>query len=113
MQRLRHFLSNMPTLHKILIGNSLVIAVGAIVGTIVTKRFIEQSNFELAAIFVAAGITVSIVVNYFILRAALRPVSMLRMTVDRVARGQSGARAEVDHIADPDLARLALALNNM
>jgi len=113
MQRLRHFLSNMPTLHKILIGNSLVIAVGAIIGTIVTKRFIEQSNFELAAIFVAAGITISIVVNYFILRAALRPVSMLRMTVDQAARGQPGVRAEADHIADPDLARLALALNNM
>ena len=113
MQRLRYFLSNMPTLYKILIGNSLVIAAGAIVGTAVTKRFIEQSNFELAAIFVAAGITISIVVNYFILRTALRPVSMLRMTVDRVARGQPGARAAMDHIADPDLARLALALNNM
>ena len=113
MQRLRHFLFNMPTLYKILIGNSLVIAAGAILGTAVTQRFIEQSNFELAAIFVAVGITASIVVNYFILRVALRPVSMLRMTADQVARGQPGARAAVGHIADPDLARLALALNNM
>jgi two-component system sensor histidine kinase UhpB len=113
MQRIRRFLSNLPTLHKILIGNSLVIATGAIFGTALTKRFIEQSNFELATIFVAAGITVSIIVNYFILRVALRPVSMLRTTVDQAARGQPGVRAAVDHIADPDLARLALALNNM
>jgi two-component system sensor histidine kinase UhpB len=113
MQHARHFLSTVPTLHKIMIGNSLVIAAGAIVGTVVTKRFVEQSNFHLAAIFVAVGITVSIVVNYFILRAALRPVTMLRTTVDQVARGEPGARAAVDHIADPDLARLALALNNM
>ena len=113
MQRIRHFLIALPTLHKILIGNSLVIAVGAIAGTVLTKRFVEQSNFALATIFVAAGIAASIVVNYFILRAALHPVTILRTTVDQVARGEPGARAAVDHIADPDLARLALALNNM
>ena len=113
MQRVRRFLFSVPTLHKILIGNSLVIVAGAIAGTAITKRFVEQSNFELAAIFVAAGITASIVVNYFILRAALHPVIMLRTTVDQVARGQTGVRAAVDDIADPDLARLALALNNM
>ena len=113
MQRVRHWLSALPTLYKILIGNSLVIAMGAIAGTVITKRFVEQSNFELATFFVAAGITASIVVNYFVLRAALRPVTILRTTVDQVARGEPGARAAVDHIADPDLARLALALNNM
>jgi two-component system sensor histidine kinase UhpB len=113
LRRVRHSLITLPTLHKILAGNSLVIAVGAVLGTLLTKRFIEQSNFELAAIFVAVGITASIVVNYFILRAALHPVSMLRATVDQVARGQPGARADTDHISDPDLARLALALNNM
>jgi two-component system sensor histidine kinase UhpB len=113
MRRIHHFLSTIPTLHKILIGNSLVIATGAIVGTAITRRFFEQSNFKLAAIFVAAGVTISIIVNYFILRAALRPVSVLRATVDRAGRGQPGVRAAVDHITDPDLARLALALNNM
>jgi two-component system sensor histidine kinase UhpB len=113
LQRIRRFLITLPTLSKILIGNSLVIAAGAILGTILTRRFIEQSNFELATFFVAVGITASIVVNYFILRAALHPVSMLRTTVDTVARGQPGARADTKHITDPDLARLALALNNM
>jgi two-component system sensor histidine kinase UhpB len=113
MQRVRHLLSTLPTLSKILIGNSLVIAAGAILGTILTKRFVEQSNFALATIFVAAGITASIVVNYFVLRTALRPVTLLRTTVDQVARGQPGARADTAHITDPDLARLALAINNM
>ena len=113
MQRIRHLLITLPTLYKILIGNSLVIAAGAIFGTILTKRFVEQSNFELATMFVVAGVTASIIVNYFILRAALRPVTMLRTTVDQVARGQPGARADTAHISDPDLARLALAINNM
>lgn len=113
MQRLQQFASNMPILTKILIGNSLVMASGAIVGTALTKHLIEQSAFALAVLFVAIGVTASVVVNYFILRAALRPVSMLRVTVDQVARGQAGARADVDEIGDPDFARLALALNNM
>ena len=30
MQRIRHLLNALPTLYKILIGNSLVIAIGAI-----------------------------------------------------------------------------------
>ncbi len=113
MQRIRRFLATMPILYKILVGNSLVIAAGAVVGTAITKRFIEQSNFKLAAFFVAGGITLSIVVNYFILRAALRPVSTLRATVDRVTHGQLNARVAVGDIADPDLARLASAINNM
>jgi len=113
MQRVRHFLFSLPTLHKILIGNSVVIAIGAVLGTLLTKRFVEQSNFALATIFVVAGITASILVNYFVLRVALRPVSLLRTTVDQVARGQPGARADAAHISDPDLARLALAINNM
>jgi len=113
MPRIRRWLATLSTLHKILIGNSLVIAAGAISGTLLTRRFIEQSNFELATIFVAVGVTISIIVNYFILRAALRPVTMLRTTVDQVARGQPGARADLEHITDPDLARLALAINNM
>ncbi len=113
MQRLRSMLSKTPILTKILIGNSFVIAAGAIVGTLLTKQFVEQSNLALVAVVVVAGVTLSIVVNFFILRAALHPVSILRMTVDQVARGQPGVRAAVDHIPDPDLARLALAVNNM
>jgi two-component system sensor histidine kinase UhpB len=113
MQRIRHSLFSLPTLHKIMIGNSLVIAAGAVLGTLLTKRFVEQSNFALATFFVAVGVTASILVNYFILRVALRPVSLLRTTVDQVARGQPGARADTAHISDPDLARLALAINNM
>ena len=113
MQRNHQFLVAMPILWKILIGNSLIIAAGAIAGTAITKRFIEQSNFELAAFFVAGGVTLSIVVNYFILRAALRPVSALRATVGEVARGNLEARVAVGDITDPDLAQLAEALNDM
>ena len=113
MQRIRQFLAALPILHQILISNSLVIAAGAILGTAITKRFVEQSNFQLAAFFVTGGITLSIVVNYIILRAALRPMSALRATVDQVAHGEMGARVTVGDITDPDLARLAAALNNM
>jgi len=113
MQRVRQFLAAGPILRKILIGNSLVMAAGAILGTAITKRFIEQSNFQLAAFFVASGVTLSIIVNYFILRAALRPMSTLRATLDQVAHGEMDARVAVSDITDPDLARLALALNHM
>jgi len=63
-----------PFVTKIL-WQFVVIAAGAIVGTAVTKRFIEQSTFELPR-FLCAAHQISIVVT--ILSCAPRtPVSML------------------------------------
>jgi two-component system sensor histidine kinase UhpB len=102
-----------PILYKVLIGNAAVIVVGAICGTYITQRLLQASALELALFFVAAGLLLSLVINYAILRNAFRPMSLLQATVERIDRGDTLVRAPVQEIGDPQLQRFAHALNTM
>jgi two-component system sensor histidine kinase UhpB len=101
-----------PILYRLLLVNALVVAAGASAGTLLTKALVEQSAFTLAVLFTVGGVLLSIAANYAILRAALRPLSELTDTVDRVRSGSTHLRADLDD-QDPDLARLTAALNTM
>ncbi len=102
-----------PILYKVLIGNAAVIVVGAIGGTYITQGLLEVSGLELALFFATAGILLSLLINYVILRNALRPMDLLQATVERIDRGDTVVRAPTEEIGDPQLKRFALALNTM
>ncbi|MFQ6013846.1 MAG: histidine kinase [Anaerolineae bacterium] len=104
---------NVPIFYKILIANSLLIIVGAIGGTWLTKIFVQQPNFALIGFFALVGVTLSIIINFVVLKTALRPLSTLQGTVEEVYRGNTQVRVPLNRIDDPDLARLAVALNTM
>jgi len=106
-------LLRLPIFYKILIGNSLIIIVGAIGGTWLTKELIDDVGFALVMFFVACGIVLSIFVNFFVLKSALKPLANLQHTVEQVYRGNTQVRANLDEASDPELARLAAALNTM
>jgi two-component system sensor histidine kinase UhpB len=102
-----------PILYKVLIGNAAVIVVGAIGGTYISQRLLPNSGPELALFFATAGILLSLAINYAILQNALRPMSLLQATVERIDRGDTLVRAPVQEIGDPQLQRLANSLNTM
>lgn len=101
-----------PILYRLLLVNALVVAVGAGAGTVLTKYLVEQSAFALSVLFAVGGVLLSIGANYAILRAALRPLSELTETVDRVQDGSTEERTDLDD-QDPYIARLTVALNTM
>lgn len=109
----RDTLARTPLLVRVLMGNGAVVVVGAVAGTLLTKTLAERSAFELAAVFAAAGVALSLIINYIVLRVALRPLSSLTSTVDRVQDGLTAVRAAVPTNQDPDIARLTHALNTM
>ncbi|MFQ6058799.1 MAG: histidine kinase [Anaerolineae bacterium] len=113
MRQLKARLLNLPIFYKILIANSLIIIVGAIGGTWLTRHFIQQSNFALASFFALSGIALSILINFFVLKTALQPLSSLQETVEKVYQGDTQVRASLEGVSDPDLNRLAAALNVM
>ncbi|MCL5951941.1 MAG: sensor histidine kinase [Chloroflexi bacterium] len=102
-----------PILHKVLIGNGAVIIVGAIGGTYLTDMLVDVSGTALALFFASVGILLSLIINYYILRSALRPMELLQRTVEHIDRGDTAVRAPVEEIGDPDLKRFAQALNTM
>lgn len=111
--RVRARLDALNLFQKVVIGNSLIMATGAIVGTWVTKTLVEQSNFTVATLLVVLGISVSLVTNFAIMRAAFRPLDKIQATVDQVSRGDSRARVGELQTGDPEIARLGQTINMM
>ncbi len=113
MTRLQKVWERAPILEKVLIGNALVIIVGAIGGTFITNALVDVSGIALALFFATVGITLSLLINSYILQSALRPMDVLQRTVEDIDRGDTTVRAPVDEIGDPQLKRFAHALNTM
>jgi len=109
------WLRHPPILGRLLLGNSAVIVVGAIGGTLFT-RYLTDLHFEadiwLIGLFSTLGILLSLIVNYWIVKTTLRPLHELREAVDQV-QARHGARVSLGNDPDPDLSRLAAAINSM
>ncbi|HLC34759.1 MAG TPA: ATP-binding protein [Anaerolineales bacterium] len=103
-------------LSRLFIGNSLVIILGAIGGTLVTSR-VASMNIEadtwLILLFASIGVGLSLVVNFWLTRATLRPLHDLVSDVDHIQDGQATTRVRAPAGSDPDAGRLAEAINSM
>ncbi len=113
MKSLKERLLNLSIFYKILIANSLIITVGAVLGTWLTQELHLRSAPQLIVIFVLMGIILVIAVNFLILKAALLPLSTLQETVDAVYHGNLMARALKTPVGDPTINRLRDTLNSM
>jgi two-component system sensor histidine kinase UhpB len=112
--RLRQNLRRTPILYRIAIGNAFVIAVGAIGGTYLTRLLADQAaEWWLILIFLGLGTTLSVIINFWIIKSALRPLSDLRSLVDQVQEGQSQIDPQFLQPTDPDISQLATALDSL
>jgi two-component system sensor histidine kinase UhpB len=102
-----------PLLVRLLLANALVVAVGAVAGTLTTRALADRSSLGLIAAFVLAGMALSLLINYVVLRITLRPLTDLSTAVDSVRDGQTSLRASGAASQDPDIARLVQSLNTM
>ena len=114
-QRRGERLRRLPILNRLLIGNSMVIIVGAIGGTLLTRYLAylpTEANVWLILLFATLGISFSLLVNYWIVKTALRPLRALSALVDRVQAAPI-ERERLPEDLDPNLSRLAAAINSM
>lgn len=105
----------LPLFYKVLIANSTIVVVGAVFGTVLTLRAARETGalYSLVAIFAVIGTLTSIAVNWFVLRAALRPLLVLEKTVDEVRRGDFRVRVKKVGIGDPHIDVLTDTFNGM
>lgn len=110
-------LLHVPLFYKILLANSAIVAVGAVVGTVLTvwhvHAYPDDYHYELILVFGLAGLTLSSLVNFAVLRLALRPLDRLQATVDRVRAGELSARVAPSRLDDERFARLGETFNLM
>lgn len=110
-------LLQLPLFYKLLIANLAIVVLGAVAGTIITvehvRTFPEDLHYELIIVFAAAGLSISFVVNFVVLKLALRPLDRLQAGVDDVRQGRLDVRIEADPLSDDRFKRLTATFNQM
>ncbi len=110
-------LRRLTLLARILLVNSLIVALGAVVGTVVVvwhvRTYPNHFHYELIGLFLLAGVLLSGALNYIALRVTLAPLDRIQATVDAVREGRRDVRADPGPAADERFARLAETFNNM
>ncbi|HET9980139.1 MAG TPA: hypothetical protein VFQ32_06835, partial [Ktedonobacterales bacterium] len=91
----------LPLLYKVLFANSLVILLGATLGTYLATRLKDTKSLFVLVAFILLGLVVSVVINYALLKYALSPLTRLRLTMEQVQAGDMTSKAPLTGF-DPD-----------
>jgi two-component system, NarL family, sensor histidine kinase UhpB len=99
---------------KVLVLNAVIVVVGSLLTVVVATHFWkgQAPNPVVEALLILVGLSISLGVNYGILRVAFRPMTILQATLDRVRRGDFSARVPLVQ-GDPDIARVSEIANLM
>ncbi|HKT37570.1 MAG TPA: ATP-binding protein [Ktedonobacterales bacterium] len=104
--------SALPLLYRVLFANSIVILIGATLGTSLATRLQGNSRPIVLVSFVVTGLLISVAINFVLLKLALYPLHRLRETMRQVQAGDLTQQAPVTG-RDPDADQLAVAFNTM
>jgi two-component system, NarL family, sensor histidine kinase UhpB len=102
----------LPLLYKVLFANSLVILLGATLGTYLATRLKDTNSLVVLVSFILLGLIISVVINYALLKFALSPLTRLRETMQQAQAGDMTSKAPVNGF-DPDADSLARTFNTM
>lgn len=106
-----------PIFYKVLLANSVIVVLGAVLGTWLTVEYLGStpggSSEELVALFALVGVALSVLVNFVVLKAAFLPLVSLERAVEAVRRGNVRARASHVTFSDPQIDQLIDTMNSM
>lgn len=109
-------LMRLPIALKVLMANVLVVVSGALIGTYLTASVVmrhqDVSRAALVFGFASAGTAISVVLNYWIVRAAFEPLQNLERVANAVQQGDFSARTTQSRFCDPQLERFGESLNH-
>ncbi|MBI2865963.1 MAG: sensor histidine kinase [Chloroflexi bacterium] len=112
------WIARFPLFYKVLIANTLLVIIGVIVGSWLTASHVSTSaehrvHWEFMAWFGSLAVTVTLILNYVLLRAALQPIGALQSLAAALHQGRLEARAPRTFFGDRDMDRLILAVNQV
>ena len=113
LDSLRERYRHLSIFNQVLVGNSFVIIIGAVVGTIVTRHLTALGDLKLIILFSVLGILLVLLVNYWIIKFALEPLRELRNIVTQVRLEQLVLDDPKKNYQDQDIQDLVEAVNAM
>lgn len=106
-----------PIFYKVLLANSLIVVLGAVLGTWLTVQYRnatpDGSGEQLIVVFTLVGIAMTVLVNFVVLKAAFLPLAAVERAVEAVRRGDLRARASHVTFSDPQIDQLIDTMNLM
>jgi two-component system, NarL family, sensor histidine kinase UhpB len=113
LARIKEWFLRVPIFNRLLIGNSTVIILGAVGGTLLTRHLTLVGNLNLILLFVALGLFLTLLVNYLIVSSSLRPLKELRLALDQAQSGDIVLHEALRMQSDPDIKRLVAAIESL
>jgi two-component system sensor histidine kinase UhpB len=106
-------LSQTPFSVRLLIGNALVVLVGALTGTLITRAYPAAPLAWLILIFWSSGIFLTLTVNYIIFKTALAPLETLKKVIGQVQVGKPAVPPALSDIGLPELQPIAAEIQEL
>ncbi len=99
--------------YKILIANGAIVLASTVAATALTRAALRSGAPVPVFLLATVGVLVTILVNAWILRLALRPLELLEETAAEVHHGNLDARVPFSPLRDPQMDRLTRTFNSM
>ncbi len=113
---LRQRLHRMSIVNRLLIGNSIVIIVSAVIGTLLSghlDHILSETGVGPIILSLGFGILLATVANYWVIKTALRPLQDLHEMVRRVQAESPDEQIRLPEDTNPDIRQLAATVNAM
>ncbi|MFA5802888.1 MAG: ATP-binding protein [Thermoleophilia bacterium] len=101
-----------PLFQKVVIANSFLIASGAFFGFYLEEKYFEGGEIGFLILFMFSGLTLSILLNYLMVKLAFRPLDDVSETMKAIRAGHRGIRVP-EVTDDPQIEELSKSLNSM
>jgi two-component system sensor histidine kinase UhpB len=101
-----------PLFQKVIIANTILIALGALMGLYLEQKYIEGGELGFLILFIVSGVSLSILVNYLLVKLAFRPLDDVTETMKAIRAGHRGIRVP-EITDDPQIEQLSKSLNSM
>ena len=101
-----------PFFQKIIIANTILIALGSIMGYYFEDRFFSKGQLGFVSLFVFSSIALSILINYILVKMAFRPLDDVADAMKAIRAGHRGIRVP-EVTDDPQIEELSRSLNSM
>ena len=105
-------LGKLSSLQKLVLVNAAIVLVGAVVGTLLTRRLDEWPAVALMALFFAAGGGIMALANYLVLRGTFRHLVELSRALALVHKGER-SRPLAEYEREPTIREVSRAVGDM
>jgi len=101
-----------PFFQKIIIANTILIALGSIMGYYFEDRYFGRGQIGFVSLFIISSIALSVLINYILVKLAFRPLDDVTDAMKAIRAGHRGIRVP-EVTDDPQIEELSRSLNAM